>query len=97
MRPADCGECWACGAQTKYKETIGFDGEYGYYTDWDAGTVLSGVNQGLVNLQNRYYDPGAGRFFNRDPDRLRRRREPLRVCGGSCRVTRAASLLVSYS
>ena len=37
---------------------IGFGSQHGYYTD--TGT-------GLLCLAHRYYDPGTGRFVNRDP------------------------------
>jgi len=37
---------------------IGFGSQHGYYTD--TGT-------GLLCLTHRYYDPGTGRFVNRDP------------------------------
>ena len=35
-----------------------FGGQYGYYTD---------VETGLLCLTHRYYDPGTGKFINRDP------------------------------
>lgn len=35
-----------------------FGGQFGYYTD---------VETGLLCLTHRYYDPGTGRFINRDP------------------------------
>ena len=35
-----------------------FGGQWGYYTD---------TNSGLICLTHRYYDPGTGRFLNRDP------------------------------
>ena len=35
-----------------------FEGEFGYYEDSESGLEL---------LTHRYYDPGAGRFLNRDP------------------------------
>jgi RHS repeat-associated protein len=46
------------GTQTTHKDTIGFDGEYGYYTDSETGLILCGF---------RYYDPTTGRWLNRDP------------------------------
>jgi len=36
----------------------GFGGQYGYYLDAETGLYLLGM---------RYYDPGQGRFLNRDP------------------------------
>ena len=39
-------------------DPFGYHGEDGYYTDSDTG---------LIYLQHRYYDPGTGRFLNRDP------------------------------
>jgi len=36
----------------------GFGGQFGYYTD---------VETGLLCLTHRYYDPGTGKFVNRDP------------------------------
>ena len=36
----------------------GFGGQYGYYTDTETG---------LLCLTHRYYDPGTGKFINRDP------------------------------
>lgn len=36
----------------------GFNGQAGYYTDWETGLQL---------LTHRYYDPGFGRFLTRDP------------------------------
>ena len=37
---------------------FGYGAQWGYYTD---------VETGLLLLTNRYYDPGTGRFLNRDP------------------------------
>jgi RHS repeat-associated protein len=39
-------------------DVFGYGAQYGYYTDPEDGLVL---------LTNRYYDPGTGRFLNRDP------------------------------
>ena len=36
----------------------GFGGQFGYYTDTETG---------LLCLTHRYYDPGTGKFINRDP------------------------------
>ena len=41
-----------------YRISVGFGGQYGYYTDRETG---------LLCLTHRYYDPGTGRFINRDP------------------------------
>jgi RHS repeat-associated protein len=38
--------------------SVGYEGQYGYYTDAEDGLVLLGA---------RYYDPGTTRFLNRDP------------------------------
>ena len=35
-----------------------FGGQFGYYTDTDTG---------LLCLTHRYFDPGTGKFINRDP------------------------------
>jgi RHS repeat-associated protein len=40
------------------QDPAGFGGQYGYYTDRETG---------LLCLTHRYYDPGTGRFVNRDP------------------------------
>ena len=37
---------------------MGFGGQFGYYTDTETG---------LLCLTHRYYDPGTGKFINRDP------------------------------
>jgi RHS repeat-associated protein len=39
-------------------DVFGFGAQYGYLTEPDTGLLL---------LTNRYYDPGTGRFLNRDP------------------------------
>ena len=39
-------------------DPVGFGGQYGYYTDTETG---------LLCLTHRYYDPGTGKFINRDP------------------------------
>ena len=41
-----------------HKDPVGFGGQYGYYTDTETG---------LLCLTHRYYDPGTGKFINRDP------------------------------
>ena len=48
----------AGGAATSPRDPVGFGGQYGYYTDKETG---------LLCLTHRYYDPGTGRFVNRDP------------------------------
>ncbi len=40
------------------RDAVGFGGQFGYYTD---------IETGLVCLSHRYYDPGTGRFVNRNP------------------------------
>ena len=54
----------------KLPTAVGFGGQYGYYTDPEYGLILLGA---------RYYDPGVGRFLNRDPHRLQRWGEPVCV------------------
>jgi len=39
-------------------DPFGYIGQAGYYTDLSTGLILT---------THRYYDPGAGRFLNRDP------------------------------
>jgi len=39
-------------------DPVGFGGQFGYYTDTETG---------LLCLTHRYYDPGTGKFVNRDP------------------------------
>ena len=39
-------------------EPLGYGAQWGCYTDRETGLVLMGF---------RYYDPGTGRFLNRDP------------------------------
>jgi len=39
-------------------DPIGYEAQAGYYTDQSTGLILTTF---------RYYDPGPGRFFNRDP------------------------------
>ena len=39
-------------------DPAGFGGQFGYYTDTETG---------LLCLTHRYYDPGTGKFINRDP------------------------------
>ena len=45
------------GAET-VRDAMGFQGEWGAYTDTETGLVLMG---------HRYYDAGTGRFLTRDP------------------------------
>jgi RHS repeat-associated protein len=40
------------------QDPAGFGGQFGYYTDRETS---------LLCLTHRYYDPGTGRFVNRDP------------------------------
>ena len=46
------------GATATPRDPAGFGGQFGYYTD---------VETGLLCLTHRYYDPGTGKFLNRDP------------------------------
>ncbi|MCW3059473.1 MAG: tRNA3(Ser)-specific nuclease WapA, partial [Capsulimonas sp.] len=46
------------GSPVPARDPVGFGGQYGYYTDRETG---------LLCLTHRYYDPGTGRFVNRDP------------------------------
>ena len=46
------------GAATTPRDPAGFGGQFGYYTDTETG---------LLCLTHRYYDPGTGKFINRDP------------------------------
>ncbi len=53
-------------------DQVGFEGQYGYYSDWEMA-VTTAPGGGLYPriyptlLTHRYYDPGTGRFVNRDP------------------------------
>jgi len=55
------------------QDPIGWGGQWGGYTDQEtvappgAGTDPQ-PRKPLVLLGHRYYDPGAGRFLNRDPE-----------------------------
>ena len=40
------------------QDAIGFGAQWGNYRDWETG---------LTCLGHQYYDPGTGRFLNRDP------------------------------
>ncbi len=46
------------GTTIAARDPVGFGGQYGYYTDTETG---------LLCLTHRYYDPGTGKFINRDP------------------------------
>jgi RHS repeat-associated protein len=46
------------GGAASRGESIGFGGQWGNYTDPETG---------LLCLGHRYYEPGTGRFLNRDP------------------------------
>ena len=53
------------------QDPVGWGGQWGGYTDQATAAFGSGstpiVRYPLVLLGHRYYDPGAGRFLNRDP------------------------------
>ena len=55
LRQANKG---STGAIVGQHDPAGFGGQFGYYTD---------VETGLLCLTHRYYDPGTGKFINRDP------------------------------
>ena len=55
MRQANKG---STGAIVGQHDPAGFGGQFGYYTDTETG---------LLCLTHRYYDPGTGKFINRDP------------------------------
>jgi len=55
LRQANKG---STGAGVGQHDPAGFGGQFGYYTDTETG---------LLCLTHRYYDPGAGKFINRDP------------------------------
>ena len=55
LRQANKG---STGAIVGQHDPAGFGGQFGYYTDTETG---------LLCLTHRYYDPGAGKFINRDP------------------------------
>ncbi len=46
------------GGTPPHHDPVGFGGQFGYYTDTETG---------LLCLTHRYYDPGTGKFINRDP------------------------------
>ena len=55
LRQANKG---STGSGVGQHDPAGFGGQFGYYTDTETG---------LLCLTHRYYDPGAGKFINRDP------------------------------
>ena len=55
LRQANKG---STGASVGQHDPVGFGGQFGYYTDTETG---------LLCLTHRYYDPGTGKFINRDP------------------------------
>jgi len=55
LRQANKG---STGAGVGQHDPAGFGGQFGYYTDTETG---------LLCLTHRYYDPGTGKFINRDP------------------------------
>ena len=46
------------GSGVRQHDPSGFGGQFGCYTDTETG---------LLCLTHRYYDPGTGKFVNRDP------------------------------
>jgi RHS repeat-associated protein len=52
------GEFTSFGTAPTHHDPSGFGGQFGYYTDTETG---------LLCLTHRYYDPGTGKFINRDP------------------------------
>ena len=54
------------------QDAVGWAGQWGGYTDQATAAFGSGsspiIRYPLVLLGHRYYDPGAGRFLNRDPE-----------------------------
>jgi len=46
------------GGVEPVRDAVGFQGQFGAYTDTETGLVLMG---------HRYYSPGTGRFLTRDP------------------------------
>ncbi len=46
------------GTDEPVRDAVGFQGQFGAYTDNETGLVLMG---------HRYYSPGTGRFLTRDP------------------------------
>jgi RHS repeat-associated protein len=61
---------------TSREESICFGGQNGYFTDSDTAA-------GLVCLGHRYYDPGTGRFINRDPIGYEGGENLYAFCGGN--------------
>ena len=55
LRQANKG---STGAIVGQHDPAGFGRQFGYYTDTETG---------LLCLTHRYYDPGTGKFINRDP------------------------------
>ena len=51
-------DAYGVRTSTDQSDPFGYQGNEGYYTDTETG---------LIYLTNRYYDPSAGRFVNRDP------------------------------
>jgi RHS repeat-associated protein len=61
---------------TSREESIGFGGQYGYFTDSDT-------TAGLICLGHRYYDSSTGRFINRDPIGYEGGENLYAFCGGN--------------
>jgi RHS repeat-associated protein len=57
-----------------HHDPVGFGGQSGYYTDPETGLLLLG---------HRYYDPGTGKFINRDPIGYQGGANLYAFCGGN--------------
>jgi RHS repeat-associated protein len=66
------------------QESIGFGGQWGYFTDYNNITNSDiGADTGLLCLGHRYYDTGTGRFINRDPIGYAGGENLYAFCGGN--------------
>jgi RHS repeat-associated protein len=66
------------------QESIGFGGQWGYFTDYNNITNSDiGAGTGLLCLGHRYYDTGTGRFINRDPIGYAGGENLYAFCGGN--------------
>ena len=55
---SDLYDSFGSGVTTGSADVFGYGGREGYYSDSETGLILCG---------HRFYDPGIGRFLNRDP------------------------------